>query len=175
MFDRFIDFLLQWLNLFRFWEVVDQYNQGLLLRLGKAGRVLEPGLHFRWPFGIDRVIEDQVVPRVHRLPAQTVTLRDGSTVVVEPIVTFLVKDFRKFICEVENAEGAILDTVAATVRRRLASSTWEVLVDGERSENLEEDMTKAAKSKGRRWGIEILQVAFASLAKAKTIRLIGGP
>lgn len=174
MFDRLVDVLLQFIGLFRFFVVVDAWQQGVRLRLGKPSPAVGPGLHWLVPFGVDRMVRWGVVPDVHKLEAQTVTLADGHTVVVEPIVTFQVSDLVKFLCEVEDAETAICDTVAAVVRRRLSGAGWETLLDSERSERLEGAITTESRRLAKKWGIEILTVAFASLARARTIRLIGG-
>lgn len=174
MLDRLVDVLLQFIGLFQFFAVVETWNRGVRLRFGKDPVELSPGLHWIIPFAVDHVIETGVVPQVHKLQAQTVTLADGHTVVVEPIVTFRVSDPVAFVCEVEDAESAICDTAAAVIRRRLCGSDWETLLNSERSEKLEGAITTECRRIGKRWGIEILTVAFASLARARTIRLIGG-
>lgn len=173
MFDRLVDVLLQCVGFFKCAVVIDVYQRGVRLRRGINPILLEPGFHWIVPFAVDRVIEELVVPRTVRLPPQTVTLADGNTIVVEPQVTFQVRDVVKEVCEAENAEAAALNATAGVIRRHLSGARWEELLNGQSSEELETAITKAARPRGFRWGIEIMEVSFASLAKARTIRLIG--
>jgi regulator of protease activity HflC (stomatin/prohibitin superfamily) len=40
MFDRLIELILQFIELFKFWHIVDPYEEALVLRLGKLNRHL---------------------------------------------------------------------------------------------------------------------------------------
>ena len=79
MLDRLIDVLVQFIDLFRFWTVVRVYEGVVRLRLGTNPVVLAPGFHWIAPFRIDHLLVEWVVPRIHGLPPQTVTVRAIST------------------------------------------------------------------------------------------------
>lgn len=148
------------------------YKKGLRLRLGINPVVLEPGFHFLIPFGIDYVVEENIVPRVHRPAPQTLTLKDGSTIVVESVITYRVSDILKFVCGVENATSALLDTASADIRKKVSSYDWVTLLAKSNDGTIEESLTKSTRKIGEKWGIEIERVAFSSLAKARNFRLI---
>lgn len=172
MLDRLIDLLVSVARWFRFWTVVEVYKRGVRLRLGINPTLLEPGFHFLIPFGIDQVIEDHIVPRVHRPNAQTITLKDGVTVVLEPIITFKVNDMMKFVLEVDNAQAAILDTVSGEILTTVAAYTWPELLEQSTAGSLRDALTKSTRKLGFKWGIEILKVGFSSIGKVRNLRLI---
>lgn len=170
MLDRLVDLLVQCLGLFRFWVVMQPYEAGVLLRLGKFVRVLEPGLHWIWPFCVDQYEHEHTVPRTHSLMPQSVTLVDGKQVGFEAVITYKVRDIKVALLEVEDSEHAIHDSCAGTIAHTIMLCKWSELVE---SEDWTERVLKACRQKGFKFGLEITNVQFSTLALVKTLRLLG--
>lgn len=86
MLDRLIDLLVSFLDLFRFWIVVEPYEQLVVTRLGPVHRVLKSsGFYWKLPFNINRETGGIVVPTTNDMPIQCFTLKDGTTVAVGPL------------------------------------------------------------------------------------------
>jgi regulator of protease activity HflC (stomatin/prohibitin superfamily) len=166
--DRLIDFLLQFVTLFRFWVILNQYEQGVLLRLGKFVKVLEPGLTWKWPFGIDTCLEESVVPTTHTLGNESITSKDGKGVGFHAIITYRVRDIKKALLEVADTDHAVRDSCSGEIGRVLREHTWCDIVGSD----ILEELTSACRKRGFRYGIEIMSVQLAGLALVKSIRLM---
>ena len=170
MFDRLVEKFLEFLDLFRFFEVVNEYEVAVLLRFGAFWKVLEPGrIHFRAPFGIDSVLTDIGVPTAYNLPEQVVTLRCGATICVTPVVTTRINDVQRYFLDVENPESALADAAGGTIRQVLTGMDYAEA----RSEYVTEALTKAVRKSAWRWGMEVMSVQLSDLAKVRAYRIYG--
>ena len=169
MLDRLIDLLIQGLELLRFWHVVDPYEEALVLRLGKLNRHLLCGWHFIIPMGVERILDEHVVPAVRVLENECITTRDGKTVGFRAIVTYKVRDIEKILLEVEDGNHAVIDASAGEIARVMRESTWEEINQPE----MLEKMTSAARKRGFKFGVEILSVQLTCITLCRAIRLMG--
>jgi regulator of protease activity HflC (stomatin/prohibitin superfamily) len=169
MFDRFVDIVLEFISLGKFWIVLEPYEQGILLRLGKFVRVLEPGLTWLIPLGVDYVLSESVVPRTHSLPDQSCTTVDGKQIGFQAVITYRVNDIKKALLDVHHHEDAIRDSCAGTIGHILSTREWKEIIE---SEDVVERVTLACRKKGFRWGLEVTAVNFATLSLCRTLRLL---
>lgn len=168
MLDRIIDFITSIIRNFQCWVLIYAYEKGVLLRFGQFKRVLEPGFHWCLPFHIDHVMVDNVVTRTVHLGAQSLTTRDGKSIVVSAIVTLSIADIAKALLEVESIEHAMIDACYASVCNHVEESTWEELHKDDAFKNL----TRKCKAAGKRYGLEIERVQLADLAICRTYRMV---
>jgi regulator of protease activity HflC (stomatin/prohibitin superfamily) len=169
MFDRIIDFIIDALDLFRFWVVIDSYEKAVVLRLGKPVKVLSAGIHWIVPMGVDSVMTDSVVMTTMNLGSQTLQTSDDYNIVVSPIVTYQIVDIEKFLLGVEDAESVLSDTVYSFVAGSIISHEFEAIL----KTDFLSMVTDLANLKTRKFGIHILRITFADIAEIKTIRIIG--
>lgn len=168
MLDRLIDLLLQWVDWFVPFAVVDAFERAVVLRLGVFRRELAPGFHWVMPFGIDRVIADNVVPRTLNLAAQSLTTSDGSQIVIGVIVTARIHDIQKALLEVETVDEALQDSCYAEIARVVHEHTWEEL----QADSINDALLKACRKRAFTYGVEILRAQVSDLARCKSLRLI---
>lgn len=173
MLDRLIDLLRDAVGMFRIGVVRDEFEAGIILRFGRLHRVMDhAGYYWLAPFYIDRPITDTSVIAARDLPMQSVTLADGVSIVVGPVVSFRTSDPVKFFLEVDDAEAALRDSARGTIREVLSGMTWEQVSspDGDVADAL----TKAVRKLAWRFGIEVTRVSLADLCKTRTYRLVTG-
>lgn len=168
MFDRLVDLIIQFAELFRFWYVLQPYEQGVLVRLGKFVRVMEPGFHWVAPLSVDVVHYESVVPTTHSLGNESITTKDGKAVSFHAVVTFQIADIEKVLLSVHDTDHALVDACRGEVARTLMAHTWDEIVQ----DSIYDDLTKACRKRGWRWGIEVMSVQLAGLSLARNIRLI---
>ncbi len=166
--DRLIDVILNSVKLFIPFVVVDAYERGVVLRFGVFNRELGPGLHWCWPFSVERVLHDNVVTRTHMMPSQTLTTKDGKTISVTAVVTCRIKHVRKALLEVEGAEHALLDSCSAHIAAHVGTRTWEEL-----RTDAAEVIVAPCRKQAFTYGIEIDRVQLSDLALCRVVRLIG--
>jgi regulator of protease activity HflC (stomatin/prohibitin superfamily) len=168
MFDRLFDIVLQFLDLFKFWVILDPFEQGVLLRLGHYKRSLERGFHWIAPFNIDNVLIDNVVPRTVNLGEQGLTTRDGKSITVSAVVTAKISHIERALLEVENVDEALMDSCYATIGDLIVQHDWDTI----RTPEFTDTVTKACRKQAFRYGIEILRVQFADRLPVKAFRLL---
>lgn len=167
--DKLIDLLVDSAKFFLPFVVIQQFEQGVVLRFGKFTRELDPGFHWVVPFGIDAVLVDNVVPRTHLGGLQSLVTRDGRHITLQVIVTAKIHNIRKALLEVEGVDHALLDSCAGAVATEVAGHTWEEIIANGFSERLTEQCRKGAW----RYGVEVMRVQIGDLTVARAIRLLG--
>lgn len=167
MFDRLIDFVNQWLHALVFWHIIEPYERGLQLRMGRLVKELDPGLHWIMPFHVDTVVSENVVPRTERITGLATTTADGKSVGFDAIVTYRISDIQKAMLEVNDLKDAIADTCAGMIGTSLSNATWEQIRHGEAVDAL----TAACRKKGWKWGVEIQGVQLVGIALVRNLRL----
>jgi len=166
MLDRAIDLLLAvWEGLLP-WEVVSEYERGVVLRLGHYQRDLGPGFHWKFPFGVDVVLKGWNVTRTCRLPPQSLTTKDGYAVVIGTVVVFRVSSMRKFQTRVEGAEQAIADSTLGVVSRIVLACDWRDLQRSELSDRIRESVAERAL----KFGIKVEDILISDLVLAPSHR-----
>lgn len=178
MFDRLIDLLIEFLSLFQFWIVIDEYEEAVVLTLGRprnkrflglfGSNHLKPGFHFKWPFNIDMVYAENVVPTTTNLLTQSLTTKDGVNIVVSAVVTWQIRDIKKMLLKVEEPQRALADSTYSVIANVIESCVWEEI----RDDTFNQTLTKAVRKKAFTWGIQVDDVSLADKVRTPTIRLV---
>ncbi len=132
---------------------VDTEESGVLLRFGRLHRVSPPGLHFKLPFGIDRVYKAKTgraereefgfrsVETGTRTTYTTRGLEDESLTLtgdlnvsnVEWIVQYQIADPVKFLFHIREPKATIRDMAEAIVRKVVGNSNVSEVLTTERA------------------------------------------
>lgn len=161
--------LFGWLRYFKFWVVLDAYERGVVLRLGKHTRTIGPGLHWVWPF-VHVVWTDNIVPA----PAEftiSVVCADGVSAIGTGLVRWSIADIERLILGVEGRETLALNAARAAACAIAAETPWAEL----RTAATRRRIMHRARRQAARDGIKIESFAWGDLARARTVRLLGAP
>ena len=169
MLNRLIDLIISFIDLFKFWEVVDDYEEAIVLRLGRWHRNLGPGFHFKIPMGCERVLSDTVTYAKLKLDPQSLTTKDGKSVVISAVVGYTTKNIKKLLLKVENANDVLEDATYGFVTRYVLDHTWEELVTIQALEEL----TAMIRQRAFNWGIEVHDVTFKDETLSRSYRFFG--
>jgi regulator of protease activity HflC (stomatin/prohibitin superfamily) len=165
--DRLIDIVLQFLEGFRLIYVVDEYEQGVVLRMGRYHRQLGPGWHWVIPLFVERVIVDNVVPRTMNMGSLNLTTSDGMQIGIGVIITAKIHDIRKALLCVEAVDDAMRDVCYAEIATVVHTHTWGDL----QKEDINEKLLKACRPRAFTYGIEIIRAQISDLSKGKSLFL----
>lgn len=167
MFDKLIELFMTFIEAFRFGVIIDQYQQGVVLRLGKYVRRLEPGFHWLIPFYIERAIEVNVVDRTWNLGKQGLTTADGKAIVVTAIVTNRIRDAVKAVCNVERPDDAIRDLCYSNIGALVRQNTWEQIS----APDFEDQLLRACRRNAFKYGMEISAVQLSDCCLVRSYNL----
>jgi len=170
MFDRLVEWLIDFVDLFRFWEIIPPYDRGVVVTMGLESTVrkLEPGPHFIWPFGIDRVLTDNVMPMVTRVGVQTLTTKDNKRVTLQVVISWYITNIERAMLNVEQLNSSLIDCVAGFVGEAVLDNDWEYI----RSKDFRQSLRTFVQTQGREWGVRVSRVQLRDCATSSALRLL---
>lgn len=151
MIKTFVIVVIVLLLLFTSWFTVDAEEVGVILRLGKFNRNVNPGLHFKIPFGIEQVFKVPVQRQLKEefgfrtlsagvkstydtrsyVDESVMLTGDLNVAVVEWTVQYRIDDPYKYLFRIRNARNALRDMTEATMREVIGNRTVaEILTIG---------------------------------------------
>lgn len=163
--------ILQWLtNLLqsvKWWAIVNPWERGILVRLGKHARLLEPGWHLRIPI-VDSVTLFNNRLRISTFPGQTLATTDGRVVTIAGNVGFRISDPLEAMRSLQQPEYSCAALVQTTVSNYVTSRRFAQLMKGELEDEAKSDLTRVAG------GLEIEYVSITDFAPInRTFRILG--
>lgn len=166
-FDKVMEWVEALIGYFQFLFIVDEYEQAVVLRLGRYNRTVGPGLHWCWPFNIEDVMKDTVVRTTSYLNVQSLTTKDGFQINSSPIVIYKIGNIKRWLLEVDDAEDALHD-VTYGLNEELAS---ESLLEEVQQPAYREELTRRVKDAAISWGARVEEVKLSDKVKGKSLRL----
>ena len=149
-------------------RIVPQARAGIVERLGRYSRTLEPGLTLIVPF-IDRVkplidLREQVVS----FPPQPVITEDNLVVGIDTVIYFTVTDPRAATYEVANPLQAIEQLTVTTLRNVIGGMTLEETLTSR--DNVNNQLRAVLDEATGRWGIRVNRVELKSVEPPRTVQ-----
>jgi membrane protease subunit HflK len=163
---------------------------GLVQRFGKYVKEVQPGLHFKWPLGMDSV---QVVPvkrqlklefgfstpgatnRVqhrsnHQTQSQMVT-GDLNAALVEWVIQFRIAEPKKFVFDVRNPGETLRDLSESVMREVVGDRTVDEVITIGRQEIEDEALAKMQDLTGKYGiGVSIDQVQLKNINPPRKVQ-----
>jgi regulator of protease activity HflC (stomatin/prohibitin superfamily) len=144
------------LYLFSAVKVLNEYERGVIFRLGKLfPQPKGPGLVLVF-FPIDRMVRVSLRTIVMDVPPQDVITRDNVSVKVNAVVYFRVMDPRRAIVEVESYHYATSQLAQTTLRSVLGQVELDDLLS--QRERLNVDLQHILDQRTDPWGIKVSAV-----------------
>lgn len=141
-------------------KVVNQYERGVVLTLGKYTGMRDPGLRVIVPI-FQRMIRVDVRTNTIDIPKQEVITKDNVTVNVDAVVYFRVLDSQKAILEVSNFIYASSQFAQAALRDVTGNVELDSLL-GKRDE-VSAQIKAIVDAQTEKWGIDIESVKIQNI------------
>jgi regulator of protease activity HflC (stomatin/prohibitin superfamily) len=147
--------------LFRSVRIIPQATAGVVERLGKYHKTLQPGLNILVPF-IDRVrplldMREQVVS----FPPQPVITEDNLVVSIDTVVYFQVTDARAATYEIANYLGAVEQLTTTTLRNVVGGLNLEEALTSR--DNINGQLRVVLDEATGKWGIRVGRVELKAI------------
>ena len=148
-------------------RIILEWEKGVLLRLGKFSRVLEPGIAWIIP-GID-IISSLVDMRIRTtsFSAEKALTMDTVPVDVDAVLFWVVFDAKRAILEVEYYEKTINWIAQTTLRDIIGRSELAKLISDR--EGLDRELQAILDSKTSEWGITVQSVEIRDVKIPATL------
>ena len=148
------------------------YVGGVLFVRGTRILPFGGGLVFWFPLWTT-MLTCPVVRQVMDIEAQTMTTKDGKSVIVAGVVAYCISDHRKYLTENYQAEHSVEEAVAACLREVIVDRTWAEAHNNDRN-TTDNALTREAGKLLEAFGITVERVRLTSMAQAKVINIVGG-
>ena len=147
--------------LFRSIRIIPQATAGVVERLGRYHKTLQPGLNILVPF-IDRVrplidMREQVVS----FPPQPVITEDNLVVSIDTVVFFQVTDARAATYEIANYLGAVEQLTTTTLRNVVGGLNLEEALTSR--DNINGQLRVVLDESTGKWGIRVGRVELKAI------------
>ncbi len=143
-------------------KVVQEYERGVIFRLGRFIGAKGPGLFFIVPF-VDRMNKIDLRTITLDVPAQEAISRDNVTLKVNAVVYFRVFDPGKAVINIEDYRRATWQIAQTTLRNVIGQSELDELLA--HREKINEQLQKIIDEQTEPWGIKV------SLVEVKDVEL----
>ncbi len=149
-------------------RIIPQARAGVVERLGRFQRTLDPGLALIVPF-VDRVkplidLREQVVS----FQPQPVITEDNLVVEIDTVLYFTITDPKSVSYEVANPLQAIEQLTVTTLRNVIGGMTLEASLTSR--DNINQQLRVVLDEATGRWGIRINRVELKSVDPPATIQ-----
>lgn len=141
-------------------RVVNQYERGIVLTLGRFSGIKEPGLRFLLP-GIQTMRKVDVRTTPIDVPKQEVITKDNVTVSVDAIVYFRVIDAAKAVLETTNYVYATSQFAQAALRDVTGNFELEDLLS--KREEISGQIKEIVDAQTDKWGIDVESVKLQNI------------
>ncbi|HET9410788.1 MAG TPA: slipin family protein [Candidatus Dormibacteraeota bacterium] len=148
--------LLALIVVFSSLRIANEYERGVVFRLGRLIPLKGPGLFFIIPFGIDRLVKMDLRTITLEVPPQEIITSDNVTAKVNAVIYFQVVDAQRAVVAVLNFINATSQIAQTTLRATLGQSTLDELL-GQR-EKINQNLQKIIDEQTEPWGIKVAVV-----------------
>ncbi len=148
-------------------KIVQEYERGVIFRLGRLVGAKGPGLFFIIPF-VDRMMKVDLRVVTLEVPSQEAITRDNVTVKVNAVVYFRVIDPCDAIVQVEDYRRASWNICQTTLRNVIGQSELdEVLAHREK---INQTLQKLIDEATEPWGIKVSVVEVKDVELPQTMQ-----
>lgn len=133
-------------------RVVDQYERGVVLTLGKHTSTRSPGLTWIFP-GVQRMMKVDLRILTVDVPRQEVITKDNVTVHVDAVVYYQVSNADKATLDIQDYRKATLTYAQATMRDVVGEVDLDTLLT--ERDQLSKDIKEIVDKFTDKWGIDV--------------------
>ncbi len=140
--------------------VINQYERGVVLFMGKYSKTFKPGIHIIAPI-FQKVLKVDIRTQTCDIPPQEVITKDNVTVKVDAVVYMRVLNPDKAVLEIANFRAATSNFAAAALRDVTGNFELDELL-GKRDE-IADQLKQIVDTQTDKWGIDIESVRLQNI------------
>jgi regulator of protease activity HflC (stomatin/prohibitin superfamily) len=134
-------------------RVAQEYQRGVVFRLGRYLGLRGPGLYWIIPLGFDRAMTIDIRTRTISAEQQETITRDSVTVKVNAVLWFRVVEASKSVIEVADATDAVYQLALTSLRNLIGRHDLDEVL--QERDKINELLRQSIVDATVRWGVEI--------------------
>jgi modulator of FtsH protease HflK len=116
------------------WTLIDERQRGVVLRFGKADRLMTPGLNFKWPRPIESVTKVDATYVQNVSDQVRMLTRDENIVLVDFNVQYQISDPQLYLFGTSDPDETLKQAAESAVREVMGNSEMDMILSGQRAE-----------------------------------------
>jgi regulator of protease activity HflC (stomatin/prohibitin superfamily) len=149
-------------------RILQEYERGVLFRMGRLMPLKGPGLVLIIPFGVDRLVKIDLRTVTLEVPPKEVITRDNVTIKVIAVIYFKIVDPDKAVTQVLNYVNATSQIAQTTLRSVLGESTLDELLAGR--EEVNRRLQLIIDGHTEPWGVKVSTVEVKDVELPQTMQ-----
>ena len=134
-------------------RIAQEYERGVIFRLGRFLGLRGPGLYWIIPLGIERSVTIDIRTRTVSAEQQETITRDSVTVKLNAVLWYRVEDAAKSVIAVKDANTAIYQLAMTSLRNIIGQHDLDEVLQ-ERNK-INELLQQSIASSTKQWGLEV--------------------
>jgi regulator of protease activity HflC (stomatin/prohibitin superfamily) len=149
-------------------RIANEYERGVVFRLGRIIPLKGPGLFFIIPFGVDRLVKIDLRTITLEVPPQDVITHDNVTAKVNAVIYFQVVDAQRAVTQVLNYINATSQIAQTTLRAALGQATLDDLLANR--DKINQNLQRIIDEQTEPWGIKVAVVEIKDVELPTTMQ-----
>lgn len=134
-------------------RIAQEYQRGVVFRLGRYAGLRGPGLYWIVPFGIERAVTIDVRTRTVSAEQQETITRDSVTVKLNAVLWYRITDAAKSVIAVADAPGAVYQLALTSLRNSIGRHDLDEVL--QERDKINELLRQNIGGSTAAWGIEV--------------------
>jgi regulator of protease activity HflC (stomatin/prohibitin superfamily) len=151
-------------------RVAQQYERGVVFRLGRYTGLKGPGLYWIIPLGVERSVRVDIRTRTVSAEQQETITRDSVTIKVNAVLWYRVVDAAKAVIEVADAPAAVYQLALTALRNIIGQHDLdEILQERNKINTLLGDNISGSTAA---WGLEVQRFEMKDVELPKAMQQV---
>jgi regulator of protease activity HflC (stomatin/prohibitin superfamily) len=134
-------------------RVAQEYQRGVLFRLGRYRGLREPGLFWGVPLGVERAVIVDIRTRTVSAEQQETITRDSVTIKVNAVLWYRVVDAAKSVIAVSEASSAVYQLALTGLRNIIGQHDLDEVL--QERDKINELLRQSIRESTTQWGVEV--------------------
>jgi len=147
--------------------IINNYEGGILLRLGKYKKTLGSGMHLKIPV-FDKIMKLDMRTRFYSQNSASLTTRDGVQITVSPVLSFKAHCAKEAILSHVEYGNPVWDGSSQILSRLVLAHDYDDIMSDQFINKFQDEMKKYCLP----YGILMLTSEFDTITKAKAYRVM---
>lgn len=164
--ERILEFISQFFEYLKPWVLIEEFEEGVLLRWGKYKKTLKKGIYFKFPisdFSYSAIVSTDTL----EITNVNITSADGQTISTGFVIEYTIKDVKKFLIDTNDAKSNMKDLAKGVVSNQLEDINWENIRKKTTINAIKRELSK----KYEELGVSVKDVLFTDKCKSRAIKL----
>jgi regulator of protease activity HflC (stomatin/prohibitin superfamily) len=151
-------------------RIAQEYERGVIFRLGRYAGLRGPGLYYIVPLGIERSVRIDIRTRTVSAEQQETITRDSVTIKVNAVLWYRIVDAAKAVIEVADAPAAVYQLALTGLRNIIGQHDLdEILQERNKINTLLSDSISGSTAA---WGLEVQRFEMKDVELPKAMQQV---